>query len=53
MKEREIIWNKLADWKPKSLECLVEDCKLEELSSKIDQILDGNLRGRVVVDMRS
>ena len=53
MKEREVIWNKLADWKPKSLEYLVQDCKLEELSSKIDKILDGKLRGRVVVDMRS
>jgi acrylyl-CoA reductase (NADPH) len=53
MKEREIIWKKLVDWKPKNLEFLVEDCKLEELSSKIDKILDGKLKGRVVVDMRS
>ena len=54
MSDRQLIWSKLADeWKPKNLEYLVEDCKLIKLNSKIDQILNGSIRGRVVVDMRS
>lgn len=44
-------WQKLAhDWKL-DLSSLVSECALEELSPKIDLILRGGIRGRVVVDL--
>ncbi len=54
MSVRKEVWSKLASvWKPKNLEHLAIDCSLECLNSKIDKILTGDLRGRVVVEMRS
>jgi acrylyl-CoA reductase (NADPH) len=44
-------WQKLAqDWKL-DLSGFVSECVLEELSPKIDLILKGGIRGRVVVDL--
>jgi putative YhdH/YhfP family quinone oxidoreductase len=44
-------WQKLAqDWKL-DLSGIVSECALEELSPKIDLILKGGIRGRVVVDL--
>ncbi len=44
-------WQKLAqDWKL-DLSGLVSECALAELSPKIDLILKGGIRGRVVVDL--
>jgi putative YhdH/YhfP family quinone oxidoreductase len=45
-------WQKLAqDWKVDFSSDLILECSLEELSPKIDQILQGGMRGRVVVDL--
>ena len=45
-------WQKLAgDWKIDFSGDLISECSLEELSPKIDQILQGAMRGRVVVDL--
>ncbi|HWO40373.1 MAG TPA: oxidoreductase, partial [Candidatus Eisenbacteria bacterium] len=47
------VWQKLAqDWKI-DLATIVSECSLEELGSKIDQILRGGIRGRVVVDLNA
>ena len=44
------IWDKLAgDWKPDCLNEIYTECSLEELSNKIDLILQGQITGRVVV----
>jgi hypothetical protein len=44
-------WQKLAhDWKLDQ-SAFVSECALEELSPKIDLILKGGIRGRVVVDV--
>jgi putative YhdH/YhfP family quinone oxidoreductase len=44
-------WQKLAqDWKL-DLSGIVSECALEELSPKIDLILKGGIRGRVVMDL--
>jgi acrylyl-CoA reductase (NADPH) len=49
---RSIIWNKIAgEWKLDHLDSLVSECSLEELDSKIDMILKGKLKGRVVVNL--
>jgi acrylyl-CoA reductase (NADPH) len=54
MTERISVWSKLAkEWKPKNLEHLVVECTLENLDSKINKILTGDIQGRVIVDMRS
>jgi acrylyl-CoA reductase (NADPH) len=46
-------WNKLAgDWHLDFSGELVAECSLEELSPKIDQILKGGMRGRVVVSLK-
>ena len=45
-------WQKLAqEWKVDFSSDLISECSLEELSPKIDQILQGGMRGRVVVDL--
>jgi putative YhdH/YhfP family quinone oxidoreductase len=45
-------WQKLAqEWKVDFSGDLISECSLEELSPKIDQILQGAVRGRVVVDL--
>jgi acrylyl-CoA reductase (NADPH) len=52
MSTRQRVWQKLAqDWKLDFSGDLVAECSLEELSPKIDQILKGGIRGRVVVDL--
>ena len=54
MSVKKEVWSRLAStWKLKNLEHVVTDCSLEDLNSKIDKILTGELRGRVVIDMRS
>jgi putative YhdH/YhfP family quinone oxidoreductase len=50
MDVRSLIWKKIAaEWKLDHLDRLVSECSLEELSSKIDLILAGKIKGRVVV----
>jgi acrylyl-CoA reductase (NADPH) len=54
MSVKKEVWSRLASiWKLKNLEHVVTDCSLEDLNSKIDKILTGDIQGRVVVDMRS
>jgi acrylyl-CoA reductase (NADPH) len=49
--DRLLAWQKLAqDWKLDLSSDLVSECSLEELGPKIDQILKGGIRGRVVVN---
>jgi hypothetical protein len=44
-------WQKLAhDWKL-DLSTIATECALEELSPKIDLLLKGSVRGRVVVNL--
>ena len=53
MSFRREIWSKLAkDWRPKGLENLAFECKLEKLSPEIDRILSGGQRGRIVVNLQ-
>ena len=53
MSIRQEIWSKLAkEWKPKKLESLAYECRLEKLSPEIDRILAGDQRGRVVINMQ-
>jgi acrylyl-CoA reductase (NADPH) len=50
--DRLLAWQKLAqDWKLDLSKGLVSECSLEELNPKIDQILRGAIRGRVVVNL--
>lgn len=52
MDTRLLIWKKLSgEWKLDFSPGLVSECSLEELSSKIDLILAGKIRGRVVVNL--
>ena len=47
------IWDKIAgDWKVDVLEDVMVDCGLEDLDGQIDRILAGQMRGRVVVDLK-
>lgn len=44
-------WNKIArQWKLQNLDLLYSECSLEDLDSKIDVILQGKIRGRVIVN---
>lgn len=46
------VWKKMSrEWKLGCLEALSTECSLEELDGKIDLILQGKIRGRVVVDL--
>jgi acrylyl-CoA reductase (NADPH) len=50
--DRLLAWQKLAqDWKLDLSSDLVSECALAELSPKIEQILKGGIRGRVVVNL--
>jgi NADPH:quinone reductase-like Zn-dependent oxidoreductase len=50
--DRLLAWQKLAqDWKLDLSGDLVSECSLEELNPKIDEILAGGIRGRVVVNL--
>jgi putative YhdH/YhfP family quinone oxidoreductase len=52
MSTRLRVWQKLAgEWKLDLSGDLVSECSLEGLSPKIDQILKGGIRGRIVVDL--
>jgi acrylyl-CoA reductase (NADPH) len=52
MRARNMAWQKLAgDWRVDLSGNLVTECSLEELDPKIDRILKGEMRGRVVVDL--
>lgn len=49
---RREVWNKLAlEWKPDDLENLSEAVKLNDLEPHIQKILNGQVTGRVVVEM--
>jgi len=46
------IWEKLAnEWKPDCLDEIYTECSLEQLSDKIDLILQGQIIGRVVIKL--
>ncbi|MEX0805124.1 MAG: YhdH/YhfP family quinone oxidoreductase [Candidatus Binatia bacterium] len=52
MSTRARVWQKLAtDWKLDLSGDVVKECSLKELNPKIDEILKGGIRGRVVVDL--
>ena len=54
MNTRVRAWQKLAqDWKLDLSGDIISECGLEELSPKIDQILKGGIRGRVVVNLNA
>jgi putative YhdH/YhfP family quinone oxidoreductase len=49
---RQTLWEHLStDWKPKMLESMVTRVSLENLGTRIEQILKGQLRGRTLVDL--
>jgi putative YhdH/YhfP family quinone oxidoreductase len=49
---RNMAWQKLAgEWRLDLSGDLITECSLDELNPKIDQILQGGMRGRVVVDL--
>ena len=51
MRARMMAWQKLAsEWRI-DLSSLITECSLEALNPKIDQILKGGIRGRVLVDL--
>ena len=52
MAKRKDIWRRLSgDWKPRSLNLLVEVISLEELSEAINRMLSGCSEGRVLVQL--
>lgn len=52
MQERSIIWARLAgQWRPPMLEMIGSEIKMDQLPEKISLILNGEIRGRVVVNM--
>ncbi len=52
MHHRANIWKNLAcDWKPDMLHNIAEEIKLDEINPKIDDILEGEIQGRVLVDL--
>ena len=54
MAYREAVWNKLAtDWKPDTLLDVYQEISLDELSDHIDRMLDGKLKGRIIVNMEA
>jgi acrylyl-CoA reductase (NADPH) len=49
---RRVVWEMLAGpWKPPHLEEMAAECSLAELDQRIALILEGRLRGRVVVNL--
>ncbi len=51
---RRYLWHRLAtEWKLKNLERLSRTCALDDLSGEIECILQGQQKGRVVVDLAS
>jgi len=54
MAYRERVWNKLSrDWKPDKLADIGTEITLNELSEKIDLMLNGKLKGRTVLNMET
>ena len=52
MTTRARVWQKLAtEWKLDMSGDLITECSLEELNPKIDEILKGGIRGRVLVNL--
>jgi len=52
MTYRKIVWNKLAkDWKPVGLMEIYTEIFIDELSDKINLILDGKLKGRTILNL--
>jgi alcohol dehydrogenase len=52
MRARNMAWQKLAgDWRLDLSGDLITECFLEELNPKIEQILQGGIRGRVIIDL--
>ena len=52
MHYRTQVWNKLADaWKPENLEANCTTISLDELSEKLNLMLDGKLKGRTVLKL--
>ncbi len=50
---REKLWEKLAnEWKPRNLGIMYEECSLEETNKKIDEILQGKIKGRILVNVQ-
>jgi putative YhdH/YhfP family quinone oxidoreductase len=50
MPERRALWSRLAgNWKPPALGDLGRDCALDQLNPEIERILNGQIKGRVVV----
>ncbi|MCH4553098.1 YhdH/YhfP family quinone oxidoreductase [Aestuariibaculum lutulentum] len=50
MELRKKVWNKLAHkWKPKNLDFAFNEIKLEDIAEKIELMLKGNLKGRIVL----
>lgn len=53
LETRSMIWDKLAgEWKVDFSKGLISECTLAELDEKIDAILAGKIRGRVVVNLQ-
>ncbi len=49
---REKLWQKLSnEWKPATLNLMYEECSLEETNQKIDEILKGGIKGRILVNL--
>jgi len=49
---RSMVWQRLAgDWKPDVLSALASECTLDDLQEKIDLMLNGQLRGRTLVNL--
>jgi hypothetical protein len=47
---RHEIWEKLSGpWKPNNLAAIVSGCSLEQLDANIETILQGKMKGRMVV----
>ena len=54
MTPRLAVWEKLAgEWKVPQLEELASECTLEELEDKISAILQGQLKGRTIVNLNA
>jgi putative YhdH/YhfP family quinone oxidoreductase len=51
MRGRQMAWNKLADEWSVDLSSIATEVSLEQLSPKIDEILKGAIRGRVLVNL--
>lgn len=52
MERRQWVWDKLAEeWKPQGLDKMVEEVSLDHLDQKIKQMLQGELKRRVLVSL--